>query len=103
MKAKDNRERVIFRRDYDPYMKIEKYLACFPDDEANIGNIAYVPIYFNGKDERPCHDVYAEMPLDYYYKKKIIYKTDPIVNKLVDALKYFYEGEYKVVEKIGRR
>lgn len=98
--SKDQRERVIFRRDYDPYMGIEKFLACFPDDEANLGNIAYVPIYING--DTMCHDPYSEMPFDYYYRHKIVHKNESVVEDLVKILQFFYGGEYKVVEKIGR-
>ena len=38
------KERVVFRKEFDPYMKIWKYLAVFPDDVASIGMWMAVPI-----------------------------------------------------------
>ena len=93
----NKKERVVFRRDYDPYANRETYLACFPDDEANWGNIACVPIFFN---YGAWHEPYTEIPYEYFYSKPIIRKTDPIVDSLVKALEKFYEGNYKVVERI---
>ena len=99
-KKLDTRERVIFRRTFDPYMKIEKYLAIFPDDEANPGNICYVPIYKNG--EKWWHECYEEGDYFLIQKAKIVHKNDHIVETLVNVLKDFYGGDYKVCYKAWR-
>ena len=48
---KSVKEKVIFRREYDPYQKTWNYLACFPDDakETWWSYIGCIPFYL--KDE----------------------------------------------------
>lgn len=91
-------ERVIFRTEYDPYMKMEKYLAVFPDDQAFPGRIAYVPLYFT--EHGTTFECYDEMSLDYYYgETKIVHKNNEIVKRLLNALRDFYGDEFRAVEK----
>lgn len=98
---KNAKERVIFRKAYDTYMKIWKYRCIFPDDEANIGMVCVVDIWKNGN--RWFHDCYGEMNMFYVMKNKIIHKTNPIVGELLCVLKDFYGNEFEAVEKIMRR
>ena len=94
------KERVIFRREYDPYMKMWGYIAGFPDDPANLGRMVVLPfqILENGDYLYECFD---EATIDYFLSKKIIHKNDPIVPELLKALekRIDYETEFKVVEK----
>lgn len=95
------KEKVIFRREYDPYMEMEKYLAIFPDDPASPGRVVCVPIYQTAYQwYKDCVD---EADLSYIYKCKIVHKREDITSYLVDALKEFYGGEYEVCEKIMRK
>lgn len=98
---KDNRERVIFRRGHDPFINADTYICIFPDDPANPGMVCSVDIWKNG--DRWMHDCYGEVDSYYIQRNKIIHKGDPIVTELVEGLKELYGGEYKVVEKMGRR
>lgn len=95
------KERVIFRREWNPYWKQWNYLACFPDDEACYGRLCMVPIWFN--NDIPWHGAYGEMSWEYYYETKPVRKKEKeLVNKLVTALQLFYGGEYRVYEKVVR-
>lgn len=92
-------EKVIFRREYDPYMKMWKYLCIFPEDKQRNGNIGCVSSWLND-DGKWWHDNYDSGSPAYFHKCKIIHKDEPVVNELVRQLKMFYGGEYKVVEKM---
>ena len=91
-------ERVIFRKEYNPYTKKWGYLACFPDDEANAGYIVSVPMYFFG--DMAIFENCTELSLKYYYSKKILHKADPDAWKCVDALERRYGCGFKICEKI---
>lgn len=98
-------ERVIFRKEFDPYRKEWGYLAAFPDDPANLGRIEGVSFYFDSNDTAWFYP-FGEMSLDYFYHRPIIHKTDQIIPKLIEALNIHYgyeDGELKVVERITRR
>lgn len=97
---KDDRERVIFRIEYDPYMNKNKYLAIFPDDVANYGRCVVVPLYQNGYSDAWWRENATEADWSYIYSKKIVHKNDSIIPELVEALKKFYGGEYRVMEKV---
>ena len=94
------KERVIFRRTFDPYEKRWKYMCIFPDDPAAPGRVAYVDIWLDGSWY---HDCYDEADLRCVYKQIIIHKNDPTVPALVEVLKRFYGGDYEVCEKMTRR
>ena len=109
---KSVKEKVIFRREYDPYQKAWNYFACFPDDEKETwwSYVGCIPFYL--KDENNpdswVKEPYTSVSCNYYYKTKIIHKSDPIVPTLIAALDSMwlhrdcdYDG-WKVVEKIIR-
>ena len=92
-------EKVIFRIEKDPYMpNVDKFLAIFPEDEANRGHICAVPFYMKG--EHWYFEPYGEISYRYMYRCRIIHKRNPIVPILVAVLEERYGGTYKVVEKI---
>lgn len=94
------KEKVIFRKEYDNYMKIWKYLAVFPEERGLFGRICAVPFYFDGY-WKAWFEPFCEMDCCYYYKStKIIHKNDAIIPILLSALKERYEEEYRVMEKI---
>lgn len=91
-------ERVIFRREYDPYMKEWGFLAAFPDDDAGRGLIAAVP--FKIREGKAVFENYGEISLDYYYHKKLIKRKDPAMGTLRKALEDRYNTKFRVCEKI---
>ena len=106
-----NKERVIFRRERDPYTKKWNYIACFPDDPAYVywSFIGGIPFYLKDENDPTSwvREPYASMAYGYYIKTKIIHKNDPIIPVLVAALESMelqddpdcnYCG-YQVVEK----
>lgn len=101
MRTREDREWIIFRHEYDPYMKIWGYLAIFPDDPANNGKVACVRFYQNG--DSWWKESFGEASYSYLYKCKIIHKNDPIIPELLKVIEDYYGGSYEVVEKIIRR
>ena len=108
----DKKEKVIFRREYNPYQKVWNYLACFPDDEkeTNWSYIGCIPFYLEDENNPDTwvREPYSSMSYSYYYGTKIIHKNDPIIPTLVATLNSMelqdgtdYDG-WKVVEKIIR-
>ena len=97
-----NRERVIFRREYNRETKQDGFIACYPDEEANAGRILALPFHFTDTNMiiTECH---GEISLNYFYSQKIIHKNDPIIPKLIHALERLYGGKYEAIEKITRR
>ena len=93
-------ERVILRREKNPYTKQMGYLAIFPDDEANPGCVGAISFYFNLFDE-PIFEPYCEISLGYMYKKKIIHKNEDDVNRCLNALNNMYDTEFTVCEKMS--
>lgn len=91
-------ERVIFRREYDPYMKEWGFLAAFPDDDAGRGLIAAVP--FKIKEGKAVFENYGEIALPYYYSKKIVHRKDPMMGKLRKAVEDYYGTKFRVCEKV---
>lgn len=99
-------ERVIFRREYDPYMKMEKVLACFPDDIANPGRIGSVTMYF--QHDMTFFEPYNEVSLDWYYGSTKPLKDAELAEKCkLELEKYYrrvtYKPRFKIVQKIIRR
>lgn len=93
-------ERVIFRTECDEYVSGPKYLACFPDDEANPGQIACVPFFFDGYGNVR-FEPYCEIGLAYYYQQtSIVHKTSQESEKLLSAIERYYDTKFKMVEKI---
>lgn len=105
--SKQNAERVIFRKEYDEYKGKEVYLAVFPDDEARAGFLAYVSFFFTPSgdfsDDRSSaiFEPYGEMSTGYYYDKtKIVHKNTDEARRCLDAIKRYYNSDFRVVEKI---
>lgn len=112
MKKNDPREKVIFRREYDPYTKTWGYLACFPDDEKEVywSYIGAIPFYLNDENNPNSwvREPYSSMSYNYYLHTKIIHKNDPIIPTLIAALESMQlqteigNPGYVVVEKVMR-
>ena len=117
-------ERVIFRKEKNPYAQSIKcanrkrlepneetlatpeyiYLAIFPDDPANPGKVAYVPFFFDGHGTA-WFESYGEA--DWFYvveKTRIIHKSNPLAEKLLQAVTEYYSTEvpakFRIVEKL---
>ena len=94
------KEKVIFRREYDPYQKRWGYIAGFPDDEANRGRIGCIPfkIYEDGES---VFEPYTEADKNYFLAKQLVHKGTDEAEKCLKALKDMYDDEdFVVVEKI---
>lgn len=102
--AETVKEKVIFRREYDPYMKVWGYVAGFPNQEANRGRIAIVS--FKLDEDGKAYSYYADEADKFYFTKlKLVHKGTDEAEKCLDALKKMYpedeyECEYFVAEKI---
>lgn len=94
-------ERVVMRREYDPFMEIEKVLCVFPDDRANPGKLCYVVMWFDGHGTA-WFEPYGECDYYYYLHLKPL-KDVEMVEKCKAALEARYGGKFKVVQKITRR
>lgn len=93
------KERVIFRKEYDPYRKIWGFLACFPDDDANLGRINAIPFY-EGMYGRWESYGYTEISTEYFLTKKIIHKGTEEAKKCLEILQSFFPNEeFKVCER----
>lgn len=90
-------ERVIFRKEYNPYSKRWQVLAGFPDDKANAGNICVVSMFKIG--DEIWHEGYREASLDYWFRKRIIHKDTDEANEALDMVQKIYGTEFKVCEK----
>lgn len=109
MSNKMEMERVIFRRCYDPYMKMEMILAVFPDDEANPGRLVFLPMYFNGNETR--FECTNEMTYWYYLEDTKPLKDKELAEKCKVELEQFYRNssggnytpKFRVMQKIMRR
>lgn len=96
-----NMERVILRREKNPYTKEMGYLAIFPDDKANPGKVGAIAFSFNryGQTE---FEPYCEIDLGYMYHQKIIHKNENDVKECIEALNKYYNTEFKICEKMTR-
>ena len=94
-------ERVIFRTEWNEYLDKDTLLAVFPDDDANLGRICYVPFYFLG-DETIWYEPYGEMAVDYYYRNTKPVKDAELIGKCIQALTVRYGGKYQSMQKIIR-
>ena len=94
-------ERVVFREEYNPYMKHITYIAFFPDDDANPGCIGAIPFGYNGGELY--YEPYTEIDYGYMLNKKIIHKNDIRIPRLRKAIENRYGIKVRVVERINRR
>ena len=94
-------ERVVMRREYDPFMEIEKVMCIFPDDRANLGRLCYVIVWFDGHGTA-WFEPYGECTYTYYLSLKPL-KDVKMVEKCKAALEERYGGKFKVVQKVTRK
>ena len=94
------KEKVIFRREYNPYMKQWQYLACFPEEQANPGRIAAVSFYFDGHNKAH-FEPFCEIDRLYYLKTRIIHKKDTVISEVLSAIENYYDQKFRVMEKIN--
>ena len=93
-------EKVIFRREYDPYQKRWGYIAGFPDDEAYRGRIGCIPFKIE-EDGEGIFEPYTEVDKYYFLAKKLVHKGTEEAEKCLNVLKKMYDEEdFVVVEKI---
>lgn len=92
-------ERVIFRREYDPYMKEWGFLAAFPDDDCNMGMISGISFRFD-QNGKAVFEPYTDYALPYYYGKKLVRRNTPDAARCRAAVEGFYNTKFRVCEKI---
>ena len=92
-------ERVIFRKQYNPYTKEWGFLAAFPDDDCSVGMISGVSFTFD-RDGKAVFEPYTDYSLPYYYAKKIVRRKDPMMGKLRKAVEDYYGTKFRVCEKV---
>lgn len=99
-----NAERVIFRTYKDPYKPKNTpcFLAAFPDDDANPGNIAAVPFWFDGHGTS-FFEPYTEVSDAFYYGTKIIHSYDFRIRILLNVLSQYYGTEFTPCDKRTRK
>lgn len=94
------KEKVIFREEYNPYLKQIGYLAIFPEIEASLGRVFALPFYYiNGE---PRFEPHTEIDYGYMLRKKIVHKKDVRVPRLLRDIEKYEETEFNVIEKIMR-
>lgn len=98
-------ERVIFRKEKNPYAKdTPYYLAVFPDDEANPGRVCCLPFFFDGHG-KAVFEPYGEIDIGYYYETRLVHRFDAETPKLLKALTEYYSGkdgpvQFRVMQKL---
>ena len=99
----DGAERVIFRTEHDTENGRDNILAVFPVDKASPSKLGYVAFYFT-QYGGAMFESYGEMSAEYYYKStRLIHKNTETAQKCLDALRRYYGGDYRIVEKITAR
>ena len=99
-------ERVAMRREYDPFMEIEKVMCVFPDDRVNLGRLCYVVMWFDGHGTA-WFEPYGECSYGYYLSTKPLHDME-MVDRCIKALEARYSTEaepvkFKFIQKITRR
>ena len=97
------KEKVIFRREYNPYTKEHGFLAVFPETVDRLRRVTVLPFCFRkdftGK-EYPVFECHNDADIDYLYKRKIVHKNDKIIPVLLSAIEKFYGQQFCVAERI---
>lgn len=93
------KEKIIVRREYDPYKKKWGYLVGFPEQEANRGNILCVPCCTNSFGHWEC-ECSCEVDLNYFRNKKIVHKNTADAQAVKGAIELIFGDGFEVVEKI---
>ena len=97
--AKLKPEKVIIRREFDKYTGNWGYVCCFPEMKARRGYINFVEIYSydGGATWRVgCLD---EMPLEYFYKRRLVKRGSKESTRVLAALKRKYDEEFIACER----
>ena len=96
------KEKVIIRKEYDPYMKIWKYLCIFPEAYEGNGRFGCVAIW-KANDGHWWHEGYDAGEVGYFYKCKIVHKNTPEAAEALSGLVAIYGDGFRVVEKMTNR
>lgn len=93
-------EKLVLRREFDPYRCAWGFLAVFPDDPANGGRLAATAFYFDNYG-KAMFEPYGEIDREYYYcKTKRVRKNSFEAVKCKTVLEAYYNTEFKLMEKI---
>lgn len=94
-------EKIILRIERDPYMKINKVLVLFPEDEAWRGRICCQPMWIDGYGIAH-YECYDECDYTYYLTQTKPLKDENYALRIKAALEERYGEEFKLVQKVGR-
>lgn len=78
---------VIFRKEYDPYMKIWKYLAVFPECCNWKGDMSCLPFY--DVTDGVMFENHDECSVEYYHKTKTIRNSELLSELKVKVERYY--------------
>ena len=96
-------ERVLFRYMNDPYLKVVRWVAVFPDDPANPGRLSFISGYYDGHD-KPIFDPFDEMDLAYYYKHtKPVSRDMHVVPILIADIEAYCNTKVNMMERMNSR
>lgn len=84
-----NKEKVIIRREYDPFREEWGYLAAFPESPSNPGKILCLPFFFL-EDGTAIFDAHCEVDFEYYYKTKIVHAKTDEAKKCCEVITRYY-------------
>lgn len=98
-------ERVIFRTEWNKYENKTTFIAVFPDDESNNGNVCMIP--FSIENGIAVFEAFGEMSMEYYYQyTKLVKKNSNEAKKCLKVLTEHlnripnYNPVFRVMEKI---
>lgn len=100
-------EKMIVRREYDPYRKEWGFLAVYPKDPACPGRLAALPLYFT-KDGGAIFEPHCEIDYGYYYgKTKLVKAKSEDAIRVREAVERYYNSNpnnepchFRLMEKI---
>lgn len=100
-------EKVIFRTEWNKYENKTTFIAVFPDDESNYGNVCMIP--FSIENDTVTFEAFGEMSMEYYYQyTKLVKKNSNEAKKCLKVLTEHlnripnYNPVFRVMEKIMR-
>ena len=94
--------RVTLRIERDDYKHCNTILACFPDDRANLGRIACVPLYFADCYGVVFFEAYTEVGMEYYYSTRPL-TDEAIIRMCLMELEKRYNERFRIVKKIIKK
>lgn len=95
-------EKIIIRREYNPYTKQWGYLVGFPEEKANFGKIGCFACHFNTYNKLVL-EPYCEVDTFYFLKKKIVHKNTEDAQIVCSELEKMIDKKFQVVEKIPKK